>query len=201
MLTVHFLRHLVENHHILIYFIIWAGLVVEGEFILISTGILFHLGALNIYVASIFILLGLFSKTFLGYYIGVIIQQKLRHIKIFNYIEKRVSSMMPNFKKKPFWSVFISKYIMGANNLVILFSGYHRVDFKKYIQAESLSNITWGPMLVCMGYFFSYTALHISHEVWRFSFIVLVLVVSFIVFDKIVGWLYEIFEELYYDHK
>ena len=115
------------------------------------------------------------------------------------YIEKRVLSVMPYFKQKPFWSIFISKFIMGINNIVIIFSGYQRIDFRKYLKAEFFSTLLWAPALVFLGYFFRYTAIHISREVWRFSFIVLILIILFLVFDRLIGWTYEVFEEFYKD--
>jgi membrane protein DedA with SNARE-associated domain len=105
---------------------------------------------------------------------------------------------MPHFKQKPFWSIFISKFIMGVNNIVIIFSGYQKIDFRKYLKAEFFSTIIWVPILLSVGYFFSYTAIHVSREIWRFSFIILVLVILFIVFDKLISWIYETFEEFYH---
>ena len=195
--TVNILRHLIDNYQILVYFFILLGLIIEGEFILISIGIFLHLGALNFYSVLVFILLGLLSKTFLGYYLGTVIHQKWNHTRFLKYIERRVLDVMPQFKQKPFWSIFISKFIMGVNNIVIIFSGYQKIDFKKYLTAEFCSTIIWAPILMSLGYLFSYTAIHISREVWRFSFIVLLLVILFIVFDKLISWVYEIFEEFY----
>ena len=200
MQTVDTLKHLIENYEILVYLFIVVGLLFEGEFILISLGILLHLHILNIYATLLFIVLGLFLKTFLGYYVGVFISNNFKHIRLVRYIEKRVSEVMPHFKRRPFWSIFISKFILGVNNIVILFTGYHKINFKKYIKAEFYSTVLWAPGLVFVGYIFSYTALRMSQEVWRFSLIVLCLVVAFIALDKFVSWAYEIFEEFYHNH-
>lgn len=198
--TVNILRHLVENYQILVYLFIFIGLIFEGEFILISIGIFLHLGALNIYGAIVFICLGLVSKTLLGYYVGRVIHKKWNHTKFLKHIEGRVAKVMPHFKRKPFWSVFISKFIMGVNNIVIIYSGYHKINFQKYLKAEFFSTIIWFPALIILGYVFSLTALNVSREIWRFSFIILVLVVLFIVVDRFISWIYEVFEE-FHDHE
>ena len=195
--TVNLLTSLVENHQVLVYALIFVGLVFEGEFILISTGILAHLGALNFYFALVFLLLGGFGKTFLGYYIGRMIHDKWNGTKFMKYIEKRISIVMPRFDQKPFWSIFISKFIMGMNHIVIIFSGYKKIDYRKYLKAEISSTIIWAPCLLTLGYFFGYAALHVSGEIWRFSLVVLILIIGFILLDKFIGWLYEIFEEFY----
>ena len=198
--TVNLLTSLVENHQVLAYGIIYLGLIFEGEFFLISTGILAHLGALNFWFSLLFLLLGGLSKTFIGYALGEFLYKKFNYNKIFRYIQKRVYNILPRFKTKPFWSIFISKFIMGANHIVIIFSGYEKIDYKKFLKAEILATIIWAPLLLSLGYFFSYTALQISREIWKFLMVVLILFIIFILFDKLVSWLYELFEE-FYDEK
>src|SRR3989304_5706019 len=129
MYTINFLANLVENHQILVYALIFLGIIIEGEFILLCTGVLVHLGALNFY-----------------------------------------------------------------------FAGYQKINFKKYLKAELLSTVIWAPGLILLGYFFSYTAISVSHEIWRFLMIVLVLIIAFVLFDKLVSRIYEIFEEFYHNH-
>lgn len=195
MYTVNLLTRLVEHHQILAYTVIYLGLIFEGEFFLIFTGILTHLGALNFYVTLLFVFLGALSKTFIGYALGEFLFKIFNHHKFFRYIQKRVYLLLPRFKIKPFWSIFASKFIFGANNLVIIFSGYEKIDFKKFFKAEVLATIIWVPLILSLGYFFSYTALNISQEIWKFLMVVLVLFTIFILFDKLVSWLYELFEE------
>jgi membrane-associated protein len=182
-----------------VYVVIYFGLVFEGEIFLISTGILAHLGALNFWVTLVFVLLGALSKTFIGYAFGEFLYKKFNHHKVFKYLQKRVYNILPRFKESPFWSIFVSKFIMGANYIVIIFSGYEKIDFKKFLKAEISSTVIWAPLLLSLGYFFSYTALHVSREIWKFLMVILILFVIFILFDKLVSWLYEVFEEFYAD--
>jgi membrane-associated protein len=195
--TVFFLIRLVEHHQILTYGIIYLGIIFVGEFFVICTGIFTHLGALNFWVALCFVFLGGLSKTLIGYALGEFLFEKFNHHKFFKYIQKRVYSILPGFKTKPFWSIFISKFIMGANHIVIIFSGYEKIDYKKYLKAEIYSTIIWAPLLLLVGYFFSYAALSVSHNIWKFIVVILALFTIFIIFDKLVSRLYELFEELY----
>ena len=68
--TVNLLTSLVAHNQVLAYAAIYVGLIFEGEFFIISAGILAHLGALNFWFALLFIFLGGLSKTFLGYALG-----------------------------------------------------------------------------------------------------------------------------------
>lgn len=195
--TVNLLVSLVENHQILVYLMIYSGLVIEGEFFLISAGILMHLDALDPWLTVLFVFAGGLSKTFIGYALGEFLYRKFNHHRFFKYIQKRVYNVLPGFKTKPFWSIFISKFIFGANNIVIIFSGYEKINYKKFLKAEILATVIWAPLLISLGYFFSYTALNVSSDVWRFLMIIFVLFMIFVLFDKFVSWIYELFEEFY----
>jgi len=199
--TVNLLTSLIENHQVLAYVVIYIGLIFEGEFFIISTGILAHLGALNFWFSLLFIILGGLSKTFLGYALGEFLFKRFNHNKFFRYMQKKVYGILPRFKVKPFWSIFISKFIIGANHIVIIFSGYEKIDYKKFLKAEFSSTIVWAPLMLSLGYFFSYTALHISSEIWRFLMVILILFTLFVLFDKLVSWLYNLFEEFYNESK
>jgi membrane-associated protein len=155
---------------------------------------------LNFYFALCFVLLGGLSKTLIGYSLGKFLYKRFNYNKYFKYVQKRVYRILPGFKTKPFWSIFISKFIMGANHLVIIFCGFERIDYKKFLKAEISSTIIWAPLMLSLGYFFSYTALRVSHNIWKFLIVVLILFTIFVIFDKLVSWLYELFEEFYYEH-
>jgi len=194
--TVQFLNHLIESNLVLAYVLIFFTTIFEGEIVAISSGILVLLGVLDWGIVLPIIFLGGMMKTILGYFLGKFIYRKFNKNKFLKYIERRVRHVMPHFERKPFWSIFISKFIL-INHLVIIFSGYKNINFKKYLQAEICSTILWAPALLMLGYFFSYTAIRVSHEIWKFSLVVVILIILFIIFDKLIAWVYELFEEFY----
>lgn len=194
--TVNLLTNLVTHHYILAYIVIFLGLVFEGEFVLISVGILIHLGALNFWISIIFIFLGGLLKTTAGYALGKYLYKKFNHNKFFKYVDRRVHDIMPRFQAKPFWSIFISKFIIGVNYIVVLFSGYRGVNFRTYLKAEFFSTIIWAPLMLSLGYFFSYTALHISKEITKFSLIIILFIIGFFLLDRFISVLYYVFENL-----
>lgn len=193
--TINLLISLVGDHQVLAYILIFLGIILEGEFFLIFTGILTHLGGLNLYITLFVVLSGGLSKTFIGYALGEFLFKIFNHHKFFKYIQKRVYSILPRFKTKPFWSIFISKFIIGANNIVIIFSGYEKINYRKFLKAEISATMIWAPLMLLLGYFFSYTALNISRDIWKFLIVVISFYVIFILFDKLVSWIYELFEE------
>ena len=192
--TVNILGHIIEHHQSLAYGLIFLGLVFEGEITLISAGVLAHLGSLNLWLVLVFVFSGGFIKTLLGYYVGTVLQKNYKQKRFLKYIERKVLYFIPEFGQKPFWSIFLSKFIMGANYLVVIFSGYKKIDYRTYLKAEITSTIIWAPLLISLGYFFSYTALHISRKVGRFLLIIVTFTIIFLLIDKLISLLYEFYE-------
>ena len=194
MYTVKFLTTLIVHHQIWAYAFIFLGLIFEGEVVVITTGVLCSLGALDFTLSLVLMFSGSFVKTFVLYYIGEVMNNKYGSSKFFQYIERRVLYFMPRFKQKPFWSIFLSKFIMGTNYLVILFSGYNKISLKTFLKAEVISTIIWAPALLSLGFFFSQTAISYSKEIGKFSMVIFGLVVVFLLFDKIVSSSYTFYE-------
>jgi membrane protein DedA with SNARE-associated domain len=192
--TVQVLNHLVANHQVLAYLIIFVGLIFEGEIVVITAGVLSYLGVLSFWLSLAFILAGGMAKTFGVYYLGEFVYEKYNHLSFLKFIEKRVLYFIPRFKQKPFWSIFVSKFIMSVNFWVIVFCGYNKINYKTFVKAELLSTIIWAPLLLSLGYFFSQTALSYSKEINKFSLAIFFLLVIFLLFDKLVATLYRIFE-------
>lgn len=199
--TVQILSHFIENNQILAYLFIFLITILEGEVVAISAGILVLLGALNFWLCLIFVLLGAVVKTYCGYFLGAFLHRKFNNNKFFQHIEKRVLSILPRFNKSPFWSIFFSKFIFGINHVVLLFSGYRKIKFDIYRNAEFLSTIVWAPLMIALGYFFSYAALNMSGEISKFLLIILLFIIGFFLLDKLITFVYEVLEEFYGDEE
>jgi len=182
------------------YIILFLGMIFEGEIILLFAGILLHLGAINLIPTIILASAGLVSKSFIAFNLGSFIQRKFPNSRFIKYIDKKIDYFLPDFQEKPFWSIFISKFLVGLNNFTLIFSGYLKLKFRTYIKAEIFSNILWLSLILSLGYFFSYTAISITKEVKKFTVLVILFIFAFIILEKIVTFVYEIFEEFYRKH-
>ena len=192
--TVQVLNHLVQDNQVLAYLVIFVGLIFEGEVVVITAGVLSYLGVLDFWTALFFILAGGITETFSVYYLGEFIYRKYNQHSLLKYLERRVLYFLPRFKQKPFWSIFISKFIMSVNFWVIVFSGYNKINYKTFLKAELISTIIWAPSLFCLGFFFSQTALALSKEINKFSLLIFIFLVVFLLFDKLAANFYRIFE-------
>src|SRR6185436_1912707 len=152
------ISHFVHAHQFWAHIFLLVGVVVEGEFVLVVAGIVAHLKGFPFYEAFIFGSLGALAKTVIWYSIGLGMSKKYPNSKFFRYISGKVHSFLPQFKRQPFISIFISKFIYGINHFTLVFSGYTKIKLATYMKAEILSSLLWVPGLLSIGYFFSHTA-------------------------------------------
>ncbi len=182
-------------HPALAYGALFLGIVWEGELVLVAGGILVHLGVLDLYSVLAIAASAATAKTGLGYYLGVFLRKKFSHSKFLKHLTRKVLYFLPRFKKRPFWSIFISKFIYGVNNIVLVFAGYMRVNFRTYCLAEATSSIIWLGGMFTLGYFASKTALAVSVGVRHYSLLAVAFVVGFFVMQKIISFVIELTEE------
>ena len=194
-LSIAFIRHFVELHAVMVYFVIFLGLIIEGEIVVIFAGIFSHLGSINIYISFIAVILGGITKAFLGYMIGFYLNKHHAHNTFINKIERKISYLFPHFNERPFWSIFISRFFLfGIGWLTLVFSGFKKVSIKIYARAEAISLVIWSILFLALGSFFSYTALSISHDVRKFLGVILLFFILFFIVEKVVSFIIELFE-------
>lgn len=188
------IRHFIEVHAIIVYLIIFLGVLVEGEIVVIFAGIFSYLGSINIFVAIIAVILGGITKSLIGYMLGYHLQKFHSHRPFMNKIERRISYFLPRFKERPFWSIFVSRFfILGIGWFTVIFSGYNKIPLGVYIKAEGYSLALWSTLVMTLGYFFGYTALSISRDIRHVLLIILVFFILFFVLEKIIAFVFEIF--------
>lgn len=193
MITINFIRHFVEAHSDIAYLLIVLGVIIEGEIVVIIAGIFAHLGSLNIFVAFIATMLGGGIKSVLGYSFGYYLQKHHSTLPIIAQSERRVNYFLPRFSEKPFWSVFLSRFlILGLHWFSVLFAGYKRIKVKVFAEAELASLMVWSISVLALGYFFSYTALSISRDIRKFLIVIFLFLLAFFILEKIIAFIIEL---------
>ncbi len=189
------IRHFVEIHSVIVYFVIFLGVIIEGEIVVIFAGIFSYLGSLNAFLALFFVILGGITKSFFGYSIGLYLSRSHSENIVLKKIERRISYFLPRFTEKPFWSIFVSRFfILGIGWFTLIYSGYKKIPVNIYIKAESYSLAIWSVGVLAIGHFFGYTALSINHDVRNFLLVILICFILFFILEKIVAFLIELFE-------
>ncbi|HAQ02395.1 TPA: hypothetical protein DEP30_01755 [Candidatus Nomurabacteria bacterium] len=188
------IRHFIEVHAIIVYLILFLGVIIEGEIVVIFAGIFTYLGSIDVFIALSSVILGGVAKSFIGYSVGSYLQKHHSHKPFMNKIESRISYFLPRFKERPFWSIFISRFfILGIGWFTLLFSGYKQIPLKIYVKAESYSLAIWSVGIMALGFFFGYTALTISRDVRHVLVIILGFFIVFFVLEKVIAFVFELF--------
>lgn len=195
MLSIHYIQNFAASHADIMYLLIVLGVIIEGEIMVIIAGIFSHLGSINIYYAFLATLLGGSIKSVAGYIFGYYLQKNHSENKFVTNAENRVTCFLPNFLNRPFFSVYMSRFlILGLYWLTLIYSGYKKIKIKTFIKAELSSLVTWAIVMLSIGYFFSYTALSISRDVRNFLAIILIFFILFFILEKLISFIIEMFE-------
>ena len=195
--TVAILIKFFEPHIALAYAVLFLGMILEGEVVLIMAGILIHLGILDLFMVIPIVSAGLVSKSCIGYNLGSFLKSKYSESKFFKYLDKKVNYFLPSFQQKPFWSIFISKFLVSLNNFAIIFAGYMRISWRIFIKAEIISNIVWMTIVLSLGYFFSYMALSITKEFKKFTILIILFMVGFWLMERFITFIHEMLADIY----
>lgn len=182
----------VQDHRFWGYVILFCAMVVEGEVFLIVSGMLARLHALDfgdiLWVAFMGVTLG---DTF-WYGFGMILSRQ-RSLSFFaRTAEKTVLLLLPRFREKPFHSIFLSKFIYGANHATLLLSGVLRVKFPLFIKTEMMASSIWISLYSVAGYMFGYAALSVTKKASHFVLLAALFVVGFILIQR---WASNYFEQ------
>lgn len=195
MLSITYIKHFAASHAEIIYILIILGVIIEGEIAVIIAGILAHLGSINIYLAFLATFAGGGIKSVIGYSLGYYLQKNHSDKRIVSKTENRINYFLPNFIKKPFLSLFLSRFlILGIYWFALIFAGYRKIDIKTFIKAEISSLLVWAITMLSLGYFFSYTALSISNDIRKFVGIILIFFLMFFILEKVIAFIIELFE-------
>lgn len=188
------IRNFIEMHAIIVYFVIFLGVLVEGEVMVIFAGIFSYLGSINIFLALVSVLSGGVIKSIVGYSLGYYLNKHHSHRTFIKKIERRISYFLPRFNERPFWSIFVSRFfILGIGWFTLIFSGYRNIPLRTYIKAEIYSLIVWSIGVLTLGYFFGYTALSISRDIRHVLIMILTFFISFFVLEKMIAFIFELF--------
>lgn len=195
MLTVTALEHFASGYAALAYVLLFFAIVIEGELAMIFAGILAQIGVLDLVTVLGVSYAGAAGKTVSWYYLGVLLKRAERTGKFFSYLEKRVLYLFPRLRESPFWSIFLSKFIYGINHFTLVLSGLMRLDFKTYLKAELSSSVLWVLGMVSLGYFASTAAIGYSKEFHKFSLVILLFILAFILLERFITLLIELARE------
>ena len=181
----------VQDHKTWGYVLLFLGMVLEGEVFLIVSAMLARIHAFDFAEVVTIAFAGVMVGDVFWYWVGVLLSKFNGRIKITHAAERTVKMVFPNFQKRPFLSILISKFIYGVNHATLVFSGVTRLDFKLFINAELLASVVWVAIYSIAGYLFGNAAIAVTQKATRFALLALVFVIGFILLER---WLSNYYE-------
>lgn len=185
-ITIEHIIPFVEAHRYTGYFLLFVAMLLEGEAFLIIAGMLAHLGAFDLGDVFWIAFLGVFLGNLIWYYVALNLSDKNYMRGIVTRAQGIVLHFLPQFRERPFKSIFFSKFIYGANRATVIVSGFIKVKFRTFFEAESLASIVWVLLYGTVGYFFGYLAIQMTHKAAYFALLILAFVVGFILLRRYV---------------
>ncbi len=176
----------VEAHRFIGYAILFVGMLLEGETLLLGSGILIHLGAFDPLDTFFIALAGSFVGDLLWYFLGTFLYHRYSGSKIIHYAKRNILRVFPNFEYKPFWSIVVSKFIYGTNRSMLMLCGFSKIKLSLFAKAEVFAAPLWVVMTLILGSILSYAALNVTHRIRIFGIIVVSAIVIFLMVEHFI---------------
>jgi membrane protein DedA with SNARE-associated domain len=148
-------------HKLLGFFLVFAGLLIEGEFVLFIAAFLTEQRIFNAGYMLIIVICGVLLGDILWYFAG----RRLNGTgywwqKWFDHIAKPFDR---HLVKNPFRTIFISKFTYGFHRAILLRVGELRIEFGRFLKADIASAVIWIGIIGALGYKASASFLILRH--------------------------------------
>jgi len=174
-----------EFHRALTYVVIFFGMFIEGEVILVLAGILIKSG--QIYFLDTFFVAFLGAAIHdIGFWVIGKKLLKTSNKKFLFFNLEKIKAFIDKFNGFNAMYVFISKFGWSINRVVLISSGYLKVPFQKLIKYSLPANLIWTAIFLSIGYTFAGTTEILKKDLKLFSILVTVFIIAIIVIENLI---------------
>lgn len=150
----HLITHFAETHRMLLYLILFFGMFIEGEMMLIFAGVLVRSRNIHYFdtiaIAFAAVLLHDVGYWYIGKRLAMMKREKFLGIDL-----KKAEKFFTKLKEREGLYIFTSKFAWGLNRFVLISSGYFQTKLKKLVKYSTGAAIIWTTTLVSLGYIFA----------------------------------------------
>lgn len=140
------------------YVLIFLGSFFEGSAVMMTTGLLWHLGAVAFWPGYLALMLGDFLSDIMWYLVGHFAARSFftRWGRFINVTPESIEKIERRFHRYHTKILVVSKLTMGFGFAVpvLVVAGMLRVPFLRYITINVLGGIVWILFLMGVGYYF-----------------------------------------------
>lgn len=149
-----FILHLSTAHRLTTYGIIFGGMFIEGEIILLLSGVLIKAGAIRFFYTLIITFIAVALHDIAYWYIG----KKLFQFHQTKFLWFKIDKFLPllhKIKKREGFYVFVSKFIWNTNRFVLISLGYLNTPLEKFLKYSLAAAFFWPLTLISLGFMFA----------------------------------------------
>jgi membrane-associated protein len=161
------------------YIVLFLGTVLEGEFVLLTAGLLAYTHVLNIWLVMVVALLGAVVGDNLWFYIGRLGGRSFinRYGKLFFLTKKRINKAELYFGQHGRKTVFFSRFIFGTRMGSAALAGTFGMSCKRFFTSNIVGAISWVIITTTIGYFFG-SSFHDLREIFHRTELALLILVA-----------------------
>ena len=174
--------NLSETHRILAYLAIFIGMFIEGEIVLVLTGVLVRSGAVGFFPSLITAFIGIILCDLFYWSLGKRLVESGRKKFLFFTTENTAPILRKLEKRSGFW-IFISKFAWNLNRVVLVCAGYSKISLKKLLKYSATAAIVWSTLLISLGYIFAHQTDILKHDLKRAALFLTLLIIGVIFFE------------------
>ncbi len=141
------------------YLVLFLGIIIEGEFIVLAASFLAYLGFFSLPAVLAVTIAGVVTGDIVWYYLGrkfgesFLIKIRIGRFHLFS--EKRMKYIESHFSNGTAGrTLFVAKFLYGLAHLTFLLAGASKMEFKKFIKPAVISSTVWAIVVVSLGYLF-----------------------------------------------
>lgn len=136
------------------YFIIFLGMIFEGDLMLFTVYMLAFSGIMSLSMVTLTVFTGVFCGDIFWYWLGTKIYASTNNVgKIGSWIMSVVKPFDNHLHKRPFKTIFLSKFVYGIHHAILVRAGSLDISLKSFIKTDILSNALWIATIAGLAYF------------------------------------------------
>lgn len=165
------------------YFLVFFGMMIEGDLVLFTAAFLTHQGFFDLNNMLVFSLGGAFIGDWLWYLLGL----RLSRFRLIRKLSDRVTSRFDtHLAERPFRTLFISKFTYGIGHLLLARAGLLRVKPQKFLKADVTAILIWALLVGGLGYLSSASFVLVRQYLRVFGIVLLIgWIVFFVVGERL----------------
>ncbi|MCX6785168.1 MAG: DedA family protein [Candidatus Komeilibacteria bacterium] len=177
-------------HPVLIYGVIFLGLALEGEIVLIAAGLLVYFGLVNYFLVLITVFLGAWLGDMVWYWAGKTFGSRYfeKHQRWLFLTKKRWLMLQKHFVfGNSQRTIFFSKFSYGINHAIIVVAGASGMSRRKFIKVDAYATLAWAIIILGLVQFLGQSFDYIQRLTKNVGLAVAVVVIIFVLVEIVVG--------------